>query len=68
MDSPQKEKALNKVMKLMEEIQEEEKGLHQVVQNKRIKLELVDTFLSAGTTHITGNAEDVLLTPCSIPF
>ncbi len=49
MDAPQKEKILDKVMELMEEIQEEEKGLRQFVQNKRMKSELVDAFLSAGT-------------------
>jgi len=32
MDAPQKEKILDKVMELMEEIQEEEKGLRQFMQ------------------------------------
>jgi hypothetical protein len=56
MDAEQRTKILDKVIDLMDEIQQDEKDLHQVSQNKRMKSDIVDSFLTTATTSTNGKA------------
>jgi len=59
MDAEQRTKILNKVIDLMDEIQQDEKDLHQVSQNKRMKSDIVDSFLTTATISTNGKASEV---------
>jgi hypothetical protein len=48
MESEQKDKILEKIMQLMEEIQEDEKTLREVSLSKRGKSDIVESFLTTG--------------------
>lgn len=48
MESEQKDKILEKIMLLMDEIQEDEKALREVSLSKRVKSDIVEKFLTTG--------------------
>ena len=56
MDAEQRTKILNKAVDLLDEIQQDEKDLHQVSQNKRMKSDIVDSFLTTATSSTNGKA------------
>jgi hypothetical protein len=56
MDAEQRTKILDKVIDLMDEIQQDEKDLQQVSQNKRMKSDIVDSFLTTAPSSTNGKA------------
>ena len=56
MDAEQRTKILDKVIALMDEIQQDEKDLQQVSQNKRMKSDIVDSFLTTATSSTNSKA------------
>ncbi len=56
MDTEQRTKILEKVIDRMDEIQKDEKDLHQASQNKRMKSDIVDSFLTTATSSTNSKA------------